>query len=48
MGCFYWAEGCAEFMCVLRGPVSDLDLVPLGYKARVLDRHSAEACRGCV
>lgn len=34
MDCFCWAEGCADFMCVLRGPVSDLGLVPVGYKAR--------------
>lgn len=33
MDCFHQAEGCAEFMCVLRGPVSDSGLVPLGYKA---------------
>lgn len=33
MDCFHHAEGCADFMCVLRGPVSDLGLVPLGYKA---------------
>lgn len=33
MDCFHQAEGCADFMCVLRGPVSDLGPVPLGYKA---------------
>lgn len=33
MDCFHQAERCADFMCVLRGPVSDLGLVPLGYKA---------------
>ena len=33
MDCFHRAEGCADFMCVLRGPVSDLGLVPLGHKA---------------
>jgi len=30
-GLFHRAEGCADFMCVLRGPVSDLALVPLVY-----------------